>query len=72
MANPVSGIAHAQQAAQIQAAQSTASKPTQKQNPTNAAAPEDTVTISTQGRAASQVAQTSKPSADVDHDGDSK
>jgi hypothetical protein len=73
MANPISGVSTAQQAAQIQAAQTTQTKQAPKQQQNNAV-PQDTVTISNAGRAAQAqpVTQTQKTSADADHNGDTK
>ena len=69
MANPVIGAYQAQQTAQVtHSAQTT----TNKAAANKAAAPQDTVTISQAGQAASQAhqaAQTAKPAADGDHDG---
>ena len=72
MANAIGGVSNAQQAAEVGggAYQNT---PTPKQNSANnTGTPQDTVTISTAGRAASQAqaaAQNGKTGGDADHDG---
>jgi len=56
--NPVSGVASANYAAPVSNSQVNQPRPQKSTN--NAAAPQDTVTISPQGRAAQQVAQSSQ------------
>jgi len=67
--NPVSGVASANYAAPVNNSQVNQPRP-QRAN-TSANGPQDTVTISPQGRAAQQVAQSnqSQTGADSDHDG---
>lgn len=58
MANAIHRALHAQQVAQaVQAARTSQTNPTPKQNTTRTAAPQDTVTISNAGQAANQAAQ---------------
>jgi hypothetical protein len=71
MANAIGGVSNAQQVAEVSASHQAA--PTPKQNSANnTGAPQDTVTISSAGRAASQAkaaGQTAKAGGDADHDG---
>jgi hypothetical protein len=70
MANAISGALHAQQVAQAgQATQSPQTTPNAKQNATRSAAPEDSVTISAAGKAASQAPQSGQSGNDGDQDG---
>jgi hypothetical protein len=70
MSNPVAGATNAPKVTQVQRTQSIS----KAAKPANAgtAAPQDTVTISAQGRAAQQASQTHQSAGDADHDGDSK
>ncbi|HKQ85397.1 MAG TPA: hypothetical protein VJS43_01375 [Candidatus Acidoferrales bacterium] len=68
MANPVAGATGAPRAAQVQHAQNVPKIAKQSAN-TRSNAPQDTVTISAQARAAQQAHQST---GDADHDGDSK
>jgi len=71
MANPVSHIVGAQQPAQV----TQATQPAKKAVPSKPAAPQDTVNISTQGKAASQLqaaVKTPQTSGDANPGGDSK
>jgi hypothetical protein len=70
MANPITGAYQAQQTAPVH--QTTQTNTASKPAGNKAAAPQDTVTISPAGQAASQAhasAQTAKPANDGDHDG---
>ena len=71
MSNAIGGVSNAQQAVEVTASQQSA--PTPKQNSANnTGIPQDTVTISSAGRAASQsqpAGQNSKAGGDADHDG---
>jgi hypothetical protein len=71
MASQVSSATNAPQAAQVQ---STHNVPKVAKASTNApsSAPQDTVSISSQARAAQQVNQPQQNSGDADRDGDSK
>ncbi|HTV57503.1 MAG TPA: hypothetical protein VMJ93_01390 [Verrucomicrobiae bacterium] len=64
--NPVSGIASANNVAPVSNSQVNQPRPAKSAN--NSAAPQDTVTISPQGRAAQQVAQSGKQQAGGDSD----
>jgi len=66
----VVGATNASQAAQVQ--QSPAASKVTKAATNNNAAPQDTVTISSQGRAAQQANQSQANTGDTDHDGDAK
>jgi hypothetical protein len=71
MANAIGGVSSTQQTAEVTASYQAA--PTPKQNSANnTGTPQDTVTISSAGRAASQAqaaAQNGKTGGDADHDG---
>ena len=70
MSNAISSALHAQQVAQsAQATQTSQPKPAPKQEAARSAAPQDTVTISSAARAASQAAQNQQTGSDGDHDG---
>lgn len=73
MANPVSGVAHLQQATKVaEQNQTQASKPAQK---ASTAAPQDTVNISAAGKAASQAQTVAKPQQtpnDLEHYGNNQ
>jgi hypothetical protein len=70
MANAISSALHAQQVAQAaQTYQAPQNNPTSKQNATRSAAPQDSVTISRAGQAASQAAQSGQTGNDGDRDG---
>lgn len=70
MANAISSALHAQQVAQAtQTYQAPQSTPRAKQNANRSAAPQDTVTISTAGKAASQAAQSGQTDSDGDRTG---
>lgn len=70
MANAISSALHAQQVAQAaQTYQAPQSTPPAKQNANRSAAPQDTVTISSAGKAASQAAQSGQTDGDGDHTG---
>lgn len=71
MANPIAGATSAPQPAQVQQAQSVPKIVKQSANAGNAA-PQDTVTISSQAHAAQQASQSHQNTGDADHDGDSK
>lgn len=73
MANPVTNVSNAHQVAQVAANQPQAQAA--KQPPKQAAAPQDTVTISAAGKAASQVQpahQPAKSSGEVNYKGAKK